>query len=209
MTTEIADVIDHLVGAAPGSALHSVRAGRPIARDNAQKSYEALFTPADPGAVLLAERFALATFVAGLHGDAATAAFYRGQLAPLTDAAHIAAIADALDQGQTQGPYGHYPAGPLTAEDRPGLVFAVSDAGRTVLGDRLAAALEHAHLLVFRPRDSSPEALQALLTAGWSSDAIVTLSQLVAFLAFQIRVIVGLRALAQAQSQSDRPVAAA
>jgi CMD domain protein len=208
MTTEITDVIDHLVGTEPGSALQVIRSARPIARDNAQNSYEALFTPADPGAVSLAERFAVATFVAGLHGDTATAAFYRDHLAGLADAAQTAAIADAISQGQTQGPYGHYPAGPLTGEDRPGAIFTVSDANRTVLGNRLAAALDHAHLLVFRPRDSSPGALQALLTAGWSSDAIVTLSQLVAFLAFQIRVIVGLRALAQAQSQSDRTVAA-
>ncbi|MCY1551814.1 CMD domain protein [compost metagenome] len=54
----------------------------------------------------------------------------------------------------------------------------------------------HAHLLVFHPRDASPAALQALLDAGWRTTEIVTLSQLVAFLAFQIRVVIGLRALA-------------
>jgi CMD domain protein len=66
-----------------------------------------------------------------------------------------------------------------------------------VLGERLSVALAHAHLLVFHPRDASPAALQSLLDAGWSSTEIVTLSQLVAFLAFQIRVVTGLRALAQ------------
>ena len=35
-----------------------------------------------------------------------------------------------------------------------------------------------------------------LTEAGWTTDAIVTLSQLVSFLAFQIRVIAGLRVLA-------------
>ena len=59
-----------------------------------------------------------------------------------------------------------------------------------------SAALEQAHLLVFRPRDASPQALQELLNAGWSATDIVILSQLVAFLSFQIRVVVGLRALA-------------
>lgn len=39
------------------------------------------------------------------------------------------------------------------------------------------------------------EHLQALLDAGWSTTEIVTLSQLVAFLSFQIRVVVGLRVL--------------
>lgn len=51
---------------------------------------------------------------------------------------------------------------------------------------------------MFRPREASPEALQKLLDAGWSTTAIVTLSQIVAFLAFQIRVVTGLTALAAA-----------
>lgn len=40
------DVIDELVGIAPGSALDAVRAGRQEARTHAQRSYEALFAPA-------------------------------------------------------------------------------------------------------------------------------------------------------------------
>ena len=52
------------------------------------------------------------------------------------------------------------------------------------------------HLLVFHPRDAAPAALQAMLDAGWSTTAIVTLSQIVAFLSFQIRVVAGLRTLA-------------
>ena len=78
----------------------------------------------------------------------------------------------------------------------------MSDAHRELLGERLSAALAHAHLLVFHPRDASPAALQALLDAGWSSTGIVTLSQLVAFLAFQIRVVTGLQALAQRPATS-------
>jgi uncharacterized protein YciW len=52
------------------------------------------------------------------------------------------------------------------------------------------------HLLVFHPRDAEPVALQALLDAGWSTTDIVTLSQIAAFLSFQIRVVAGLRTLA-------------
>ena len=64
-----------------------------------------------------------------------------------------------------------------------------------MLGDRLAAALAHTHLLVFRPRESSADDIQRLVDAGWSADGIVTLSQLVSFLAFQQRVVTGLTAL--------------
>ena len=71
----------------------------------------------------------------------------------------------------------------------------LDDDRRASLGERLAEALEHAHLLVFRPRESSPAALVALADAGWSTDGIVTLSQLVSFLAFQLRVAAGLRLL--------------
>src|SRR5499426_921279 len=67
---------------------------------------------------------------------------------------------------------------------------------RNALGPRLAAALEHTHMLVFHPRDAAPASLQALLDAGWSTTDIVTLSQIVAFLSFQIRVVIGLRTLA-------------
>ena len=63
---------------------------------------------------------------------------------------------------------------------------------------RLTAALQHAHLLVFRPRDASAAALQQLLSAGWLTTDIVTLAQLVSFLSFQIRLIVGLRTLVAA-----------
>ena len=55
--------------------------------------------------------------------------------------------------------------------------------------------LEHAHLLTSRPRDASPDALQALLDAGWTTDGVVTVSQLVAFTHFQLRVVAGLTVL--------------
>jgi len=71
----------------------------------------------------------------------------------------------------------------------------VAAATRRALGPRLAAAFEHVHLLVFHPRDATPGALRALLDAGWSTTDIVTLSQIVAFLSFQIRVVGGLRVL--------------
>jgi CMD domain protein len=67
---------------------------------------------------------------------------------------------------------------------------------RRTLGARLATAFDHAHLLVFHPRDAAPATLQSLLDAGWSTTDIVTLSQIIAFLSFQIRAAAGLRVLA-------------
>jgi CMD domain protein len=192
------DVIDTLIGIKPGSALDAIRHRRRQAREQAQASYRALFAPEIPGEVTATERFAVAAFVTGLHGGAETAAFYAARLAASGASAELCrAIAAAIADAQGQGPYGAYPAGPLSREDTAGPTHRVAAATRRGLGPRLAAAFDHMHLLVFHPRDAAPAALQELLDAGWSTTDIVTLSQIAAFLAFQIRVVAGLRVLMQ------------
>jgi len=190
-----ADLIDRLAGLAPGSPLALIRDRKPVTRQHAQASYRALFEPDEPGDVTLQERFAVATFVAGLHVQDEIAAFYAAGLARTEPPdAFVTALSAEIDGGRTIGPYGAYPKGPLSVEDVPGPVWHVTH--HAALGARLTAALQHVHLLVFHPRDASPAALQTLLDAGWSNTDIVTLSQLVAFLAFQIRAVAGLRTLA-------------
>lgn len=190
------DIIDTLAGIEPGSSLDAIRARRVQARDNAQKSYLALFEPVDASDFSLAERAAVALFVAGLHGESAVTAFYRAKFAASANgAALVEAINAEIARGKTSGPYGAFPAGPLSVEDTIGLIYRVSAERNSVLGTRLVAALEHAHLLVFRPRDAASADMKALLAAGWSDTGIVTFSQFVAFLAFQVRVVAGLRVL--------------
>ncbi len=98
--------------------------------------------------------------------------------------------------GKTHGPYGAYPKGPLSVEDTVGPVYKAAPDVALAVGRRLVAAFEHTHMLVFHPRDAAAPSLQALLDAGWTTTDVVTLSQLVAFLSFQIRVVAGLRVLA-------------
>jgi CMD domain protein len=194
-----ADVIDTLVGIKPGSALDAIRNRRPVARDQAQASYRALFAPEGFGNVSATERFAVAAFVTGLHGAAETATFYAAALADSGAAAELRAAVDAaIVAAKGEGPYGAFPAGPLSREDTAGPVYRVAPETARALGPRLAAAFAHMHMLVFHPRDAAPEALQALLDAGWTTTDIVTLSQIAAFLSFQIRVVAGLRILAGA-----------
>ena len=132
-----ADVIDTLVGIASGSPLDAIRARRPEARTHAQASYRALFAPEVPGDVTAQERFAIASFVTRLHGEAAIAAFYaaglsaRGATAALREAVD-AAIAEA----RSRGPYGSYPPGPLSREDTVGPVYRVGENIRRVLAPR-------------------------------------------------------------------------
>jgi CMD domain protein len=193
----VADVIDTLADIAPGSPLDKARVRRTVAREQAQASYLSLFKPKSLGGVSAQERYAVATFVAGLHSQAQAEAFYGAGLGEAGGSAALkAAIALAVAAGKTQGPYGAYPKGPLSVEDTTGLIYRVAaDVGLT-LGRRLVAAFEHTHMLVFHPRDADATSLQALLDAGWSTTDVVTLSQLVAFLSFQIRVVSGLRVLA-------------
>lgn len=192
------DIIDKLVGIAPGSALDAIRNRRPQARDQAQASYRALFAPEELGGITATERFAVATYVTGLHDEPATTEFYAARLADSGASVDLRRAVDAaIAAGKGQGPYGAYPDGPLSREDTSGPTQRVAGATRSALGPRLAAALDHMHLLVFHPRDAAPTALQDLLDAGWSTTDIVTLSQTASFLSFQIRVVAGLRVLAR------------
>jgi CMD domain protein len=195
------DIIDTLAGLSPASSLVEIRDRKPVTREQAQASYLALFEPAGADDVTLQERFAIANFVAGVHDQTEASAFYSAGLARTGPADEFSkALSAEIARGRGTGPYGAWPKGPLSVEDVPGPIFEVAAEHRAALGVKLSAALAHVHMLVFHPRDASPSALQALLDAGWSTTGIVTISQLVAFLAFQLRAAAGLRVLAATRS---------
>ncbi len=114
MSERVLDLIDQFADIAPGSRLDAIRARRPQAREHAQKSYLALFEPEDFGGVSALQRFAVAALVAGLHAEPATREFYRSKLGTAADAPIVAAVDAEIARGRTQGPYGSYPAGPLS-----------------------------------------------------------------------------------------------
>jgi alkylhydroperoxidase domain protein/CMD domain protein len=72
------------------------------------------------------------------------------------------------------------------------IVLAAESAGSSTSA-RLAALLLHADLLATRPAQARPANLQALADAGLSTAAIVTLSQIIAFVSFQVRVLAALQ----------------
>jgi uncharacterized protein YciW len=67
----------------------------------------------------------------------------------------------------------------------------------------LAAMLQFAAALTTDPRRGDRAALEALQGAGLGDPAIVALAQLVAFLAYQLRVVAGLQAIGA--SRADAP----
>jgi CMD domain protein len=188
------DVIDSLSGITAGSRLDELRSHRLEARQQAQATYDALFSPVDDSAMSQVERRAVAAFVVALF-DVPAAEQYYAKLLSDADPAVAAAVTDAVELGRGAGPYGSF-GGELVAESQAGPELFLTTQLADALGARLTAALQHAHMLALHPRDSARERLQPLADAGWSADGIVTLSQLVSFLAFQVRVVAGLTVLA-------------
>ncbi|MFF8818819.1 alkylhydroperoxidase domain protein [Leucobacter sp. NPDC015123] len=190
-----ADIIDILAGLGPGHDIATLRGQRAQARDNAQLSFAALLEPKDSGDFTLAERYAVALFVSQLHGFPEAVEFYAdllGDEAPEL----VATVAALATDAAAIGPVGNYREPGLHNESIAVEPWAPTAAAAGAIGHRLAAALSHTHLLVIRPREASADALSALVRAGWSADDIVSLSQLVAFLSFQLRSAWGLRVLA-------------
>jgi len=184
------DVIDQLVGEPL-----TLRNRRPITKAQTQASYEALFESKDPGSFSKLERFAVALFVAALHRDTQAHSFYAEKLRMLSPS-HGEIIDQTAAVALSQGPYGIYPDGPLSRENSEGTNWQADETLVDEIGRKLGSALEHAHFLVFHPRDASKSRLEHLIEAGWDTPSIVTLSQLVGFLTYQLRIAQGLRALA-------------
>jgi alkylhydroperoxidase domain protein/CMD domain protein len=160
-----ADILNSLLGIEDGSALAQVRARRPEATGHTQRSYEALFSDAPATAVSRAERLATALRVSALHAEPAFVEHYT-RLLRATDPGSEQLVSDVL-------------AGP----------------GAAGLTGRLRAILAHADLLVTRPGGARPADLQALQSAGLSVPEIVTVSQIISFVSYHIRVFVGLTLL--------------
>ena len=136
------DVLDELLGIAPGSRLDTLRALRPDVRAAGQGSEAAIFEA--PSGLTTAERHAVARQVA-LWNDCA----------PLAD---------------------HHAA---KAGDSP----------------RLPVLLAHAEMLTLRPHEANPGKLAPLTAAGLAPTDIVMLSQLIAFVNYQTRMMHGLKLL--------------
>lgn len=76
---------------------------------------------------------------------------------------------------------------------------------------KLQSALAHAERLSFKPANTTAEHQAELIKAGWTPDAIVTLSQLVAFVSFQSRLLRGYRLISgkSVEDNGDTAVGAA
>ncbi|WOD16089.1 CMD domain protein [Paraburkholderia kirstenboschensis] len=164
---DTADVVSQLSGLAADGDVAALRAARAEATRYTQGSYDALFSP-DVVGLTLDERLYAAWYAAWLTPSVDAARFYRERL--LTESHDRATHAAALDRIVASGP------------------AAVDDT-------RLAAILAHTHLLITRAAIAGPKELSTLQAAGLTTPAIVALSQLMAFVSYQVRLVATLRAM--------------
>lgn len=158
------DLLDQVVGISPESRTAVVRAKRPDVTLYAQSSYDALFSP---------------TGSAGL--DSTGLDFAGLGLAERVEAALRVAT---LEESQPlMDHYGQW----LKALDNEAHGSGTHDSA--AMASRRAAILQHVDLLTLSPIAATPDALIPLQQAGLSTRNIVTLSQLIAFLGFQVRAV--------------------
>ena len=75
---------------------------------------------------------------------------------------------------------------------------ALSDTGFDGGGDtRLKAIIRHTDLVTLNPKEATADDISALRSVGLDDADIVRLSELIAFLSYQIRVVAGLRLMAE------------
>jgi uncharacterized protein YciW len=161
------DLIELLLGIAPGDGIGTLRRQRPEALRHAEGAFRELLLPAEPGGVSLAERAALGLRIAAAEGCAPLAMAFRALL-ERAGAVGLAARAEA----------------PEVAGD-----------------DRLAVLLRYADRAGVHPREVSQADTDALTALGLTPRDIVAVTQLVAFVPYQVRLVAGLRALQQEQAQ--------
>jgi len=76
-------------------------------------------------------------------------------------------------------------------------VMATHHRARSGESERLPILLAHAEMLTLRPDQATPEAIRALLATGLAPRDVVMLSQLIAHVNYETRLLAGLRLLEQ------------
>ena len=177
MTTNTAarDVVNAILGLDDDSPIIALRNQKLTLVQEAQDYYDSLFSP-----------------------TTASAAQF-----PLVDR-HLVAVRVASHTGSSSVVAWHARLAEQEGAD-VGTIERATD-WRTAWDDttQLGAGIRHADLLVTSPDAAQPSDLEALASAGYSPGGIVALSQTIAFITYQVRIVAGLRALEQSLTSKGR-----
>ena len=162
------DVIQEILGYGDDSNVASLRNAKPNQVDELQAYFRAIFEPNEESA----------------------AAFP-------TVTRHLVAIRVASHTGSTSV-VDWYSARARDARAADDTIAQVRDVTTSTFGDSfLDAAIRHTDLLTKRPSEAQASDLDALKGAGFSPQAVLALSQTIAFVSYQLRLIAGLRAFGE------------
>jgi uncharacterized protein YciW len=163
------DVIDAVLGPETAAAVETLRAQKPELAAQLQDYYDAVFAPGEDSALALSP-----------------------------SERWLIVIRTASHTGSTSvvNWYVSQAAGAGTSD---ALIAKAQDVSVPWNGDpRTTAIMRHVDLIVTRPVGSGKSDIAALSDAGLSPQGIVALSQVVAFVSYQLRLIATLRALGTA-----------
>lgn len=166
-TVTAIDVVGQILGIEPGSPAHIIRAHRPEYTEQNEAYYRAVFEPdaESEAAFPSRDRALVAIRVARHTGSQAVIAWYEGLARQL-----------GATESQVEG------VRDIASINLP-------------LDGILAAAIDRADQVTLEPDTTNADHIAELQAAGLSPAGILALSQTVAFVAYQIRHIAGLRAL--------------
>jgi CMD domain protein len=164
--TAITDTLNAILGIDETSPIYALRNQKPTLVTELQDYYDSIFQPTEDSAAALSLADRLLVAVrVASHTNSTAVADWYAGLASDQDVA-----ADQIARARDVS-----------------LPFPETSS--------LAAAIHHADLLTLRPADARQSDLQALKDAGFTPAGIVSLSQTIAFVSYQLRLIAGLRAI--------------
>ena len=180
MTTSIEtnDSIDRLAGLNASDSTYATRHQREKVAVATQACEDLLLGNTLAGSLTQAERLVLASEQARVSGVQLLADEYRQRAEQLGDA--------------------------VTADLRT----ILSQAGAQTSNVRMDAMLHFVRTLALNPAESDKQALLAIPAAGLSVDDTVLLAQLIGFVAYQARLLVGVQAMAAMGGQTEAATAA-
>ena len=162
------DAINGILGVQPGSPIAAIREQFPQNQAELQTYYDAIFAPTESSLLNLPLPTRL--------------------LVAIRTAAHA----------QSEPVERWYTARALEAGANAAGISAAKNMTAAEAEDPvLEAAYRHTDLLSTHPVDATPEALVALAQVGLTPAGIVTLSQVVAFVSYQVRLVALLRAVGE------------
>jgi uncharacterized protein YciW len=168
--SETRDTIDAILGVEPGSGLAELRERKPELAEQLEAYYRSIFEPTAESAAQFSVRDrALVAVRVASHTGSAAVTSWYERLALKHGATH--------DELARVGDLANAWSAPTV----------------------LAAAIRHADLLTTTPSAATSADLQALKEAGFTPAGIVTLSQTIAFVSYQLRLIAALRAIGEPQ----------